>query len=66
MTVQEIVEIFGADQPRRGVMRQVAPLAAVAQPIDHDRLVAARHQGRMEIRADEAGAAGDHDHEVSV
>ena len=44
------------------MLGQVAPLAGTAQLIDDDGLVTAAHQGRLQVRADEAGAARDQDH----
>ena len=56
----------GGIEPRRRVLGEVAPFAAGAQPVDDDRLVAAPHQGRLQVRADEAGAAGDQDHGAAL
>jgi hypothetical protein len=44
------------------MLRQVAPFAAAAETIDNHRLLAAGSQRGVQVRADEAGAARDHDH----
>ena len=59
---EEVLELLGRQQSRRRMLGQVAPLAVGAQPVHHNRLVAAGDQRRVQVGADESGAAGDHDH----
>ena len=49
-----------------GCLARLRHLPFAAQPVDHHRLVAARNQRGVQVRADEAGAAGDHDHAARV
>ena len=60
--LEEGVDIARWQQPRRRMLGQVAPFPRAAQMVDDDGLDAAAHQGRLQIRADEAGAASDQDH----
>ena len=60
--VEEAVDLVGRQQPRRRMLGQVAPFPSLPRLIDDDGLEAAAHQGRLQVRADEAGAARDQDH----
>ena len=56
------VERVGGHEPARRVAGEVAPAAVAAEPVDDDRVLAGPCQTRLQVRADETGAAGDQDH----
>jgi len=45
---------------------QIAPFAIGAQAVDNNRLLPTMREGCMQIRADEAGATGDHNHGCGI
>ena len=54
---------LGRDQRRQFALSQIAPFVAVAEPVADDEIGSpALFERGDEIRADEAGAAGDEDH----
>jgi hypothetical protein len=50
------------DNPSRWMFCQVAPFAVAAQHIDDHGFMPAPHQRRLQVGADEAGAASYQDH----
>src|SRR6185369_3209573 len=60
--VEEAVDLVRRQQARRRMLGEVAPFPLAAQTVHHDGLESAAHQGSLQVRADEAGAARDQDH----
>lgn len=60
-------QAFGRHDLGDLVLGEVAPLVVALEVIaDHDLVRAARAQGSGDVRADEAGPAGDDDHGLSA
>src|SRR5215469_10653467 len=60
---EEIAERLGSDQRRELALTKIAPLLVAAEPVaDGDVGEASVFQCGDQVRADEAGAAGDEDH----
>jgi BMFP domain-containing protein YqiC len=62
MAGQEVVQVVRRQQTGRRMAGKVAPLAGVAEPVRDDGFQPALRQCRVQVRADEAGAAGDQNH----
>ncbi len=60
---EEVFERFGCDEGRELALAEIAPFLVAAEPVaDDDVGQASLFQRRDQVRADEAGAAGDEDH----
>jgi hypothetical protein len=63
MPLEEVEQRFRRQQRREPALAEVAPLVVAAEPVADDEIrLAALLERRNQIRADEAGAAGDDDH----
>src|SRR3546814_12519648 len=60
---QELRQLLRRDDVLDLVMRQVAPLVALAQAVADDHLLAPLAEGGDQVGADEAGAASDEKHD---
>ncbi len=66
IAVEESVEVVRMDDPRRRVFGEVAPFAVAAEAIDNDGFMPAAHQRRLQVGADESGAASYQDHGCAI
>ena len=62
LALEPRLQCFGRDDVDDLVPGEIAPAFILAQPVDHDHRGAALRQLRHDVRADEAGAAGDDVH----
>jgi hypothetical protein len=60
--IEEGLQSIRLKQARWGVLREVPPLALFAEPVDHYGFRPPLRQSRVQVRADEPGTAGYHDH----
>ena len=66
MAVEEAVQIVRADHPGGRVLGEVAPFAIGPEGVDDDGFVPAAQQRRLQVGADESGAASYQDHGCAI